>query len=353
MSHRDAFLQAILAQPADPAPRLIYADWLEEQGDPQTELFRLQYALTRSADVENRAALEARQQQLLDAGVPPAAVTIINSIGMKLALIPPGEFWMGPPDEEELRKSNEHRHRVSIQKPFLLGVYVVTQSEYARVMGDNPSFYQRWVSPGLMVSDIADTDRCPVEQVAWYDAAEFCNRLSREEGLPAHYELRNLHWGDADLDRDHLIVHAKVSILGGNGYRLPSEAEWEYACRAGTTTPFHFGSQLNGGAANVNGEYPYGAAPGPNLRRIEMVGSYPPNAFGLYDMHGNVWEWCEDYCHRRSQPESPKNMDTGDSRVLRGGCWDRDAADARSASRYGHGPAYRDRVAGFRVARSL
>jgi formylglycine-generating enzyme required for sulfatase activity len=230
----------------------------------------------------------------------------------------------------------------------------VTQQEFEQVLGRNPSYFRPWVTNNLTVFDVGDTSRYPVEQVAWYDAAEFCNGLSRREGLPDYYELQNIIWGDPDLGKGGLMVAAKVSVLGGPGYRLPSDAEWEYACRAGTTTPFHFGSQLDGRRANVDGNYPYGAREkGPHRKRPESVGAYPPNAFGLYDMHGNVWEWCNDYYYPRSQPESPNTMYSGDSRVLRGGCWWRDAADARSASRNGHGPAYRDGVAGFRVARSF
>jgi formylglycine-generating enzyme required for sulfatase activity len=224
----------------------------------------------------------------------------------------------------------------------------VTQREFEQVLRRNPSYFRPWRTADLTVFDVADSSCYPVEQVAWYDAAEFCNELSRREGLPAHYELSNI------IRRGELTVGADVSTPGGPGYRLPSDAEWEYACRAGTTTPFHFGSQLDGRRANVDGNYPYGTREkGPHRQRPEPVGAFPPNAFGLYDMHGNVWEWCNDYYHHRSQPESPQTMDSGDSRVLRGGCWWRDAADARSASRSGHGPAYREYIAGFRVARSL
>jgi len=242
---------------------------------------------------------------------------ITNSIGMKLALIPAGEFLMGSPEGEG--DSDEHpQHRVRITKPFYIGVYEVTQGEYERVTGTNPSNFKNVAGE--------DTSRFPVENVSWNRAVEFCRKLS-------------------------MMPDEKSA---GRTYRLPTEAEWEYACRAGTTTPFSFGSALNGCEANCDGDYPYGGADkGPFLQRTTRVGSYQPNAFGLYDMHGNVWEWCADWKDSSYYAQSPLNDPTGSSyfwdRVLRGGSWSYNASRCRSAYRNGYSPMYRRSNSGFRV----
>lgn len=194
---------------------------------------------------------------LLFSGFASAAADdhmIVNSIGMKLALVPAGEFMMGSPKGEVGRHSDEGPvHRVRITRSFFIGAYEVTQAEYEQVIGVNPSFFK--TMPG------EDTRRFPVEQVSWNDAQEFCRRLSDLPGEKAT----------------------------GRAYRLPTEAEWEYACRAGTTTPFHCGTNLNGDQTHCR--VPWDPATrGPYLERTISVGRYPPNTFGLYDMHGNVFE---------------------------------------------------------------
>ncbi len=253
---------------------------------------------------------------------------ITNSIGMKLVLIPPGEFIMGWPESEEGSGSlRGHQHNVRIRRPFYLGVYEVAQEEYERVMGANPSAFSRDGSNSDRVSG-QDTSRFPVEMVSWNDAAEFCRRLS---ALPAERSA-------------------------GRAYRLPTKAEWEYACRAGTTTPFHFGSVLNGRQANCNGNSPYGTSEkGPYLHRTTTVGSYSANGFGLYDMHGNVWEWCSDWLmgldyYTLSPRDDPTGPTSGSYRVIRGGSWIDDAETLRSAALWGIEPARRERNLGFRVA---
>ncbi len=237
---------------------------------------------------------------------------ITNSIGMKLVLIPPGEFMMGSPESEKRHLSHEGpQHRVRITRPFYLGVYEVTQEAYERVMGTNPSDFSRDGRDGNWVSG-QDTSRFPVESVTWNDAVEFCRRLS--------------------------VLPAERSA--GREYRLPTEAQWEYACRAGTTTPFHFGSVLNGRQANCGGNNPYGTSEkGPYLRRTTTVGSYGANGFGLYDMHGNVWEWCSDWYdenyYANSPVDDPQGPASGLHRVSRGGGWLSYAWGCRSADRYG------------------
>ncbi len=196
---------------------------------------------------------------------PPKEVT--NSIGMKLALIPAGKFLMGSPKDEKDRLLAEEQHEVSITKPFYLGVYEVTQAEYEKVMENNPSCFSANGDGKYSVNDM-DTSRFPVENVSWDDAVAFCKKLSE---LPEEKKA-------------------------GRVYRLPTEAEWEYACRAGTKTPFHYGDSLSSKQANFCGHFPYGGADkGPWLKRTAKVDTYAANAFGLYDMHGNVWEWCQDW----------------------------------------------------------
>lgn len=252
--------------------------------------------------------------KVLDIELPE---NVTNSIGMKLKLIPAGEFLMGSPAHEEDRGSDEQQHRERIAKPFYLGVYEVTQSEYERVMGTNPSVFK--------MASGRDTSLFPVENVSWEDAVEFCCKLSAMSGERS----------------------------AGREYRLPTEAEWEYACRAGTTTPFHFGSRLNGSEANCNGKYPYGTeTKGMHLERTTTVGSYTRNAFGLYDMHGNVLEWCNDWYDYANSPASDPQGPSRDSyRVIRGGGWNNDARYCRSADRSFSLPDLRFNGSyGFRVA---
>lgn len=251
---------------------------------------------------------------------------IMNSIGMKLTGIPAGTFMMGSPRDEEERDDKEERHEVEITKPFYMGVCEVTQSQYAAVVGENKSAFK----------DLRDN---PVENVEWKKAIVFCERLSsRPEEKSA-----------------------------GRKYRLPTEAEWEYACRAGTRTAFYFGNSLSSREGNFNGNYPAGKAPkGRYLRRPVKVASYKPNAFGLYDMHGNVNEWCSDWYAPEYYLDSPEKdplgppvgvVPTGFNNngnqnyfvVVRGGCWVDDGRACRSAYRFRAMPNTQYRLIGFRV----
>jgi formylglycine-generating enzyme required for sulfatase activity len=291
---------------------------------------------------ENRPANES----------PPSSNVLTNSIGMKLALLPAGEFLMGAAGGEEKAGDDEKpQHRVKITKPFYLGTYEVTQGEFARVMGRNPSKF----SPnGESSKDVTgqDTSRFPVENVSWFDAVEYCNKLSERDKREPYYELASVERND-----DGSIKSALVMAKAGTGYRLPTEAEWEYACRAGTSTPFHFGTSLNGADANSDGNSPYGTTEkGKYLSRTTTVGSYRANAFGLYDMHGNVWEWCWDWYDTEYYGKSPdvdsRGPESGSLRVYRGGGWNAFAVLCRAAYRGWLSPAGRYDFLGFRLARS-
>jgi formylglycine-generating enzyme required for sulfatase activity len=257
----------------------------------------------------------------------PEAEEVRNSIGMRLAPVPAGLFLMGSPRDEEGRGEDEEQHRVHITRPFYLGVYPVTQEEYLRVMANNPSWFALAGSGKGRVEGL-DTRRFPVEMVTWMEADEFCRRLS---ALPAERRA-------------------------GRGYRLPTEAEWEHACREGgrAAAAFHFGPALSSREANFDGGRPHGgAARGPYLRRTAEVGSYPPNALGLYDLHGNVLEWCADWYgpdhYGRGPAEDPPGPAAGDRRVVRGGAWSYGAATCRSACRTAVAPGTRNGNIGFRV----
>ena len=278
---------------------------------------------------------------------PDAKLITSKSTGMKLTLIPAGTFTMGSPATEAERLTNEGpQHSVKISQAFYMGVYEVTQGEYESVTGTNPSSFST-------VSG-QNTSKFPVEGVSWFDAIEFCNKLSVKDSLTPYYSLTNATRGSGS------IQSATVSPTSGNGYRLPTEAEWEYAARANTTTPFHFGGTLNGDKANVDGNYPYGTTTkGKYLERTATAGSYAKNDFGLFDMHGNVWEWCEDvydekvYGGRSGTTSDPKVTRGSEYRVLRGGSWYNDSKVARSAYRDGSTPGNRyDFKFGFRVVLS-
>jgi uncharacterized protein (TIGR02996 family) len=330
----EAFLQAILDDPASAAATwLVLADWLEERNDPRTELVRLCHDPNFPTDL-TPVQCDDRVRALLASGIKPCVPTITNSIGMRLALIPAGTFLMGSPETEERRQRMEGpRHEVTITRPYLLGIYPVTQAEYRKVMGKNPSYFSSRGGGRQQVKGLK-TATFPAEQLSWEDAVDFCDKLS---ALPSER-------------------------ASGRSYRLPSEAEWERACRVGAvvSVPFHVGGSLTSQQANFNGDFPYGSADrGPHLGRTCAVGSYPPNAFGLYDLHGNVWEWCadiyeEDFYDMEMKRDPVKIKPKGAvRRVLRGGSWGNGAGSCRAAHRYGDGPADHDINYGFRVSLHL
>ena len=237
---------------------------------------------------------------------PPKNFT--NSIGMKFVWIPPGAFTMGSSKEEKGRqpfKPDETPHKVTLTKGFYMGVYTVTQEEWKTVMGNNPSHFK-------------GEKNLPVERVSWDDCQEFIQNLREKDKRP---------------------------------YRLPTEAEWEYCCRAGTTTPFHFGETISTDQANYNGNYIYGdGKKGVYRKKTTPVGSFPANAWGLYDMHGNVWQWCQDWYGDYPQKDvvDPQGGEKGQFRVHRGGSWL--YYPCRSAYRGWNEPDYRGGIfCGLRV----
>jgi len=229
---------------------------------------------------------------------------ITTKTGVEMVLLPAGEFVMGD-DRAEDDEKPPHRVRLS---PFSIDVTEVTQESFERLMGRNPSRF-------------TGADR-PVDQVSWHDAVQYCNMRSLREGLSPCYDPATL---ECDFDAD--------------GYRLPTEAEWEYACRAGTTTSWSFGDDPGRAARhawlkeNANGT-------------THPVRRKPPNPWGLYDVHGNLAEWCNDYYAETyesgDEATDPRGPAEGDARVVRGGCWATGADRSRSSARDGESPAFVD-----------
>jgi sulfatase modifying factor 1 len=235
---------------------------------------------------------------------PPKPFT--NSIGMKFVWIPPGNFMMGSPKEEKERLGVEAQYKVTLSKGYYMGVYTVTQEQWNEVMGNNPSKFK-------------GEKNLPVEQVSWDDCQEFIKKLRDKDKKP---------------------------------YRLPSEAEWEYACRAGKTTPFHFGETISTDQANYNGIETYGnGKKGKNREKTTPVGSFSANTWGLHDMHGNVLQWCQDWYGEYPQKDvvDPQGGSTGKYRALRGGSWYFYPRYCRSASRDRAEPDSRNSAFGFRL----
>jgi len=249
---------------------------------------------------------------------PPPDARRVDLPALKMIAIPAGRFTMGSPKDEFGRNGDETQHEVELTRAFEMSAAAVTQAQWHQVMGTNPS--------------LTSGAGPPVERVNWYDAVEFCIKLSELAGLQPAYRISG---GD--------VVWNTKSC----GYRLPTEAEWEYACRAGTTTAYHTGSGESDLA--LAGWYSGNAG-----SEAHPVGNKTPNAWGLYDMHGNVWEWCWDWYGKygKGPHRDPQGAADGSDRVIRGGSWDDDAGYCRAAFRDWSDPSGAFLDLGFRVVRS-
>ncbi len=238
--------------------------------------------------------------------------------GIKLITIPAGTFLMGTKDTDHDWFSHSRPVREVRLDSFQLSVCEITQAQFEKLTGYNPS---------LMKGD----DSRPVDQVSWFDAAAFCNKLSELAGLMPCYDIRN-----------------RTCIFSRNGFRLPTEAEWEYACRAGANTKYYTGNEE--GSLDRASWYRTNSE-----GTTHSVGQKDPNAWGLFDMHGNVWEWCNDWQgnYKNCTKENPRGPNWGYSRVLRGGGWHYPAVGCRSTYRHRAKPEYRLSTVGFRIARSF
>jgi formylglycine-generating enzyme required for sulfatase activity len=277
-------------------------------------LFCLAFLTAIAASASDLVGSVVPDRRPAQQGEPPKHFT--NALGMKFVWIPPGSFIMGSPKEELQRRTNESQRKVTLTKGFYMGVYAVTQEEWQAVTDNNPSEFR-------------GEKKLPVEKVSWEDCQEFIKNLRKVDKKP---------------------------------YRLPTEAEWEYACRAGTTTPFYFGNSISTEQANYFGEAAFGNGKiGVNRKKTTPVGSFPANVWGLYDMHGNVWQWCQDWYEENPKevvdPQGPKTgavpVFAADGfqpyRVQRGNSWGGDPMYCRSACRTCGVPGWGHAFVGLRL----
>jgi sulfatase modifying factor 1 len=260
---------------------------------------------------DGKSGSDSSESNQTSAEIPPAKTDssaegkpfAIPDLSMEMLWVKPGTFEMGSPSSEKDRLDRETPHSVTLTQGFYLGKHEVTQSQWEKVMGSNPSRYK-------------GADR-PVEKVSWPDVTSFCNKLTASERTAGR-------------------------LPAGMTYQLPTEAQWEYACRAGTKTSFSFGDSLTSGQANISG--------GPG--ETTAVGKYPGNSWGFHDMHGNVWEWCADRygIYPTVAATDPVGPADGSFRVLRGGSWGNTADYARSADRDWFEPAISYFSLGFRLS---
>ena len=248
-------------------------------------------------------------------------------VGVKICWCPAGKFVMGSPPEEPERRPVEDQVEVTLTRGFWTAKYETTQGDWKRVVGE---------LPGPLTEELPAGDTLPVGNVNFAEAEAYCAKLTE-------------------------LGHASGELAKEWEFRLPTEAQWEYACRAGTTTATAFGNSLSSKQANFKGDKPYnGGEPGPSLGKAAPVGSYPPNPWGIHDMHGNTYEWCRDWAHAKitggvdpdlhdALDTAQKNRGGGNSRIRRGGAWTDDGWVLRSAFRVRFEPERRYDHIGFRV----
>ena len=311
--------------PAQPAPEITKAD-----DKPATETVMANDKPTRGPEETRPGPSDVRESPTVRPELSPPSVGTRageerddNGLKMKLCWCPPGSFLMGSPPTEPERDKDERAVNVTLSRGFWIGKNEVTLNQWKRVMGTTAREARK---AGL--NTYVENPNHPVYNVSAGDAEEFCRRLTESE-------------------------RAAGRLPSGWSYQLPTEARWEYACRAGTTTATAFGDRLGSRDANFDGNYPYnGASKGPYLKGAAAVGSYPGNAWGLHDMHGNVWEWCLDgYSEHLPGGVDPVGPSHASSRVIRGGGWNYIGGFCRSANRAENVPGSRHVILGFRVAR--
>ncbi|MDR0323888.1 MAG: formylglycine-generating enzyme family protein [Treponema sp.] len=312
---------------AEILPEFIFS--MEEFFDSLPELLDQDNLLAITDILENEDNLEDMEiliyeitqsdfEDLAETSPLQPVIRILRPIPENMVLVRGGTYTMGSPTDEADREEDERLHEVTLNF-FYIGMYEVTQREYERVMGNNPSFFKG--------------QNRPVEQVSWFNAVEYCNRLSRMEDLTPAYIIRASRSGGNPI----VIWNRRA-----NGYRLPTEEEWEYACRAGTTTAYNTGDNLPRNRANYFGT------------GTTEVGRYPPNNWGIFDMHGNVAEWCWNWYgdYNLILESHPERATPQDRRVIRGGSYFTFAMRARSAFRDHNYPTYKSINIGFRVVRN-
>ncbi|MDR1858772.1 MAG: formylglycine-generating enzyme family protein [Treponema sp.] len=343
------------ADELEPCKKALIRD-LEEDHDLKSEtaagivnalalVLRGDKTVTVSATVQQTAApVTAFSDSAANSGVATEAFPQTERSFMEMVPIPAGTFMMGSPASEPNRRDDETKHSVTLSA-FRMGKYQVTQGQYEAVMGTNPSHFTTGATAG------ESQNRRPVENVRWYDALVFCNKLSIKEGLSPAYRIDGstdpAAWGAVPTSTTHANYatwDAAQIVPGATGYRLPTEAQWEYACRAGTTTAYNTGANIT----NDTGWYSSNSGD-----ETHEVGKKPANAWGLYDMHGNVLEWCWDWygAYPSGAQSDPAGPVSGCNRVWRGGSWLSYGQDLRSGWRGLIFPSLRGHNVGFRLVR--